>query len=154
MSIAYEEIADLIENNRECVNVAVRGEGVHCEWIARAEQRLGILLPETYKWFLRNYGSGEIAGEEIFSIYEMPFEEAIGGDIVYNAIVNCQNGNFGIDKLIISTNGDEVFYFATSKPRDNFEYQVWKIDRIEGTEKLYADNFLEFLKKRITFLCL
>ncbi len=154
MTTTREEIIGLVESNRDKIDVADVGDGVSDEWIVKAEERLGLLLPDTYKWFLRTFGGGEIAGQEIYSIYEMEFEEAVGGDIVYMFITHEKNETFGIDKLVVcNNNGEEMFYFATTQPDGEGEYPIYRIDRIEGTETLYGDNFLEFLKNRIMFLC-
>ena len=154
MAITHEQIKELIKNNRAIIDFSDYGDGISEYWIFKAEEKLGIILPNSYKWFLKSYGGGEIAGEEIYSIYGMDFEKATGGDIVYIYLMNRRHELFGIDKLTICDNdGEEIFYFATNQPNSDGEYPIYRIDHIEGTEELYANNFLEFLMKRIKFLC-
>lgn len=62
------------------------------QWIEKAEVRLGVLFPPSYRWWLRNYKGGEINGCEIFSVYELDFDSVVGGDVVYQSKVY-QNGN-------------------------------------------------------------
>ncbi len=62
------------------------------DWIEKAEQYLGAKFPPSYVWFLKNCGGGEIHGDEIFSIYEMPFNEVVGGDIVCQTMLDRENG--------------------------------------------------------------
>ena len=73
----YDEIKKIIEEAEDGVDFADFGNGVSEEWISKAEERLGFELPETYKWWLKNYGGGEIYGEEIFSIYEEDFDTVV-----------------------------------------------------------------------------
>lgn len=154
MSTSPEELIELVERHRDRIDLAEVGHGTTDAWIAKAEERLGIRLPESYKWFLKTFGGGEIDGEEIYSIYEMKFEDAAGGDIVYIHLKNQEQGFHGPDKLVVcDNNGEELFYFATFQMDRQGEYPIYRIDRIESTEEFYADSFLSFLKKRIEFLC-
>lgn len=141
----YEEIKKLIAETDD-VDFADFGNGVSEEWIRKAEERLGFKLPTTYKWWLKNYGGGEIYGEEIFSIYEEDFDTVVGGDIVYMYELNKKDSNYPQNILVISECDDEVFYFdLTSKVKDN-EYPIYSL----SSKDIYAIDFLEFLKKRIT----
>lgn len=141
----YDELRIIIENAGDSVDFAEFGNGVSDEWILKAERRLNILLPESYKWWLKNYGGGEICGEEIFSIYEQDFDSVIGGDIVYMYEQNKKIYQFPNNILMICETEDEWFYFDTSEKKVNNEYSVYTIN----TRKLYAMDFIEFLKKRI-----
>lgn len=141
----YEEIKKLIAETDD-VDFADFGNGVSDEWIRKAEERLGFKLPTTYKWWLKNYGGGEIYGEEIFSIYEEDFDTVVGGDIVYMYELNKKDSNYPQNILVISECDDEVFYFdLTSKVKEN-EYPIYSLN----SKDIYAIDFLEFLKKRIT----
>ena len=141
----YEEIKKLIAETDD-VDFADFGNGVSEEWIRKAEERLGFKLPTTYKWWLKNYGGGEIYGEEIFSIYEEDFDAVVGGDVVYMYELNKKDSNYPQNILVISECDDEVFYFdLTSKVKDN-EYPIYSL----SSKDIYAIDFLEFLKKRIT----
>lgn len=73
----------IIELNKRApiVNLGTSADAPSEDCIAAAEQGLGVRLPEEYKWFLRTFGGGEICGEEIYSIYGLPFEEAVGGTL-------------------------------------------------------------------------
>ena len=148
---SYDEITSLIEES-DRVDFAPYGEGVSEEWIQKAERRLGLPLPPSYKWWLKHYGGGEIGGEEIYSIYEREFENVSGGDIVYVAIVNERAGISSKEKLYVSKPGsDEAFYFDTTQSDSEGEYRVFVDDHTDASSVPYASNFLEFLKKRIEF---
>jgi hypothetical protein len=146
----YEQLAALIDSSPHVKFSGVQGRGVSDEWVRKAEERLGLALPPSYKWWLRTYGGGRIYGDEVFSVYEIDFEEAAGGDIVYTAITNEKNGLGGKGKLFICDPGtDEAWYFDTNRPDVDGEYPVYLYDYTDSTSSLYADSFAEFLEKKI-----
>ena len=142
----YDEIKKIIDDAGIDVDFADFGNGVSDEWIKKAEVRLGFKLPPSYKWWLKNYSGGEIYGEEIFSIYEKDFNIVVGGDIVYMHELNQKNGNYSRNQFVICESDDEVFYFDLSKRDKDNEMPIYELNR----NQKYADDFIEFLKKRIT----
>ncbi|XCY74260.1 SMI1/KNR4 family protein [Pseudomonas sp. CBR-F] len=78
----YSRIINLIKES-DYVEFADYGDGIADEWIYKAEARLGLKLPDSYKWWLKCYSGGEISGEEIYSIYEMDFDSVRGGYRLY-----------------------------------------------------------------------
>jgi antitoxin YobK len=142
----YDEIQNLITDAGDSVEFADYGDGISEEWIIKAEERLGFKFPKSYKWWLRHYGGGVIHGEEIFSIYEQDFDTVVGGDIVYNYELNMKNNDYSRNKVVICEDNNDVFYFELSKRKDDNEIPIYSMN----DEKKYADDFIEFLKKRIT----
>ncbi len=146
MDNRYEEIKTFIANNSDVVEFAEFGDGVSAEWIEKAEVAIGIELPPSYKWWLGNYGGGEVGGEEVFSVYEQDFDTVVGGDIVYMHRLNQSNGLFQPHQLAIcESDFDGAFYFDTSARVENGECPVKSC----ATDQVYANDFLEFLEKRI-----
>ncbi|APM39144.1 SMI1/KNR4 family protein [Clostridium kluyveri] len=142
----YDEIKNIIAESENCVEFADFGDGISEEWIKKAEERLGFELPNSYKWWLKNYSGGEIYGEEIYSIYEQDFDSVVGGDIVYMYELNRKNENYPDNAVVICEANDDVFYFDLSMKNDENEYPIYSLN----ANKRYADDFIEFLKKRIT----
>ena len=138
---SYDEVRQIIEASSEIAEFADFGDGIEQAWITRAEEALGFPLPESYKWWLRNFGGGEIGGEEIFSIYGEDFDTVVGGDIV--RMYRLQSTNCA-RVPICHSDVDGVFSFDRSSASSD-EYPIIS----EGTGKIYAKDFLEFLKKRI-----
>ncbi|WP_321279998.1 SMI1/KNR4 family protein [Marinifilum fragile] len=145
----YSKIKLLINNNANIVDFSEFGHGVSDEWIEKAEARIGIKLPPSYKWWLRNYSGGQICGEEVYSIYEIDFDEVVGGDIVYMHETNLRNGLINSHQLAICENDDETFYFDLLSIDNNGEYSIYS--DIQGQ---YAINFIEFLENRIKYFSL
>lgn len=122
------------------------------EWIKRAEERLNNPLPPSYKWFLMNYGRGEINGEEIYSIYCKDFETVFGGDIVFQHLAHQRSKTLNRDEIPLCQNDfGEIFYFKTSESRQDSEYPIYR--RRGSRREIYAGDFAEFLEKRIEENC-
>ena len=84
---------------------------------------------------------GIFVGEEIYSIYCLPFNEAVGGDIVYQNTI--ANNNLQSNKIALSnTDFDEEFFFDTN---DMEKVYI----SVGNNRQLYASNFLEYLQKRL-----
>lgn len=141
----YNEIIELIREAGDGVDFAPFGEGISEEWIEKAEKRLNVKFPVTYKWWLSNYNGGEVYGEEIYSVYGIEFDSVVGGDIVYINEISRKNDKDFFDKIIISEPQDSLFYFDISSGLIDGEYPIYEY----YTKEKYADTFLEFLKRRI-----
>ncbi|MCB1043637.1 MAG: SMI1/KNR4 family protein [Acidobacteria bacterium] len=147
----YDDLQEMIRQSPSASFGNIEN-GVSVTWIRKAEAFLGFSLPPSYTWWLRNYGGGEVGGEEIYSIYEMDFDQAVGGDIVFNAIANMRSNGCGFDRLYICRTGvDEYFFFETKSRTDVNEFPVFIGDHRSQQTEHYAKNFAEFLMKRIRF---
>lgn len=146
MSLTERKFVDLINHYSNKVEFGEFGFGVSDEWILKAENRLGVQLPPSYKYWLKNFGGGEINGDEIYSIYEIDFDKVVGGDIVYINELNRKNNITSINQLVIQENDQgEFYYFNLNEMKDNGEYPVYCFP---GNLK-YADDFYRFLEKKI-----
>lgn len=142
----FETIRELIAANSALARFGDFGDGVQEEWINKAEAALPSSLPESYKWWLRDYGGGEIGGEEIFSVCEEDFDSIVGGDIVSMYRLSQQEPNAREDRIpICHSDVDGVFSFDASSGLHDGEYPILA----EATGTYYARDFLEFLGKRI-----
>jgi len=119
----YELIKELIDNNAGEVDFGTFGGGEADFWIDRAQKRLNVPFPPSYIWWLKNYGEGEIIGNEIFSIYEA--KNVVGGDIVYMNKLDRKNGFSDKTQLIIQRNDSvETYYFDLLQPTPDGEYPI------------------------------
>jgi antitoxin YobK len=147
-SIFKTEAQHLISKHGSIVNFGSQSDVVDDEWVVKAENALNRPLPESYKWFLKTYAGGEIGGEEIYSLYGIPFELVNGGDIVFQHIVERKAGLLDDTKLSISeTDFGEVFFFDYSKFVGG-ECPIY-LRLPSGSTVPYAEDFYEFLCKRI-----
>lgn len=141
----YQRIVDLIEEHKSIVEFAPFGKGVDREWIERAEIAIDIPFPVSYKWWLMNYGGGEIGGEEIFSVYGEDFGAVVGGDIVYMYRVAMRDDQSPKLVPLCHTDVDGMFSFEVEAGLTGNEYSIYS----QATGQRYAENFLDFLEKRI-----
>ncbi|MCB9230397.1 MAG: SMI1/KNR4 family protein [Bacteroidia bacterium] len=121
-------------------------DGVSLKWIKMAEQRLGVTFPDSYKWWLQNYRGGEIFGDEVYSVYGLPFDQVVGGDIVYVNELARKNGELQPTQLLILENDQGNGYYLDLK-KMNSDGECPVFERLSGA--LYAANFLEFIQKYI-----
>ena len=146
MDIKYKKIISIIQENLDKVEFADFGEGVSDEWIKKAELRLGVDFPKSYKWWLRNYCGGEIHGEEIFSIYELDFDTVVGGDVVYINELNRKRNLSKKSELVIQENDQgKSYYFDLSVRNHEGDCPIF----IKPGNVKYARDFVEFLEKKI-----
>ena len=142
------EVEELIATHQSIINFGSSSDAVDDQWLINAESALNRKLPESYKWFLKRYAGGEVGGEEIYSIYGIPFESANGGDIVFQHLMNRKAGLLDDSKLVISeTDLGEVFFIDYTNFK-NGECPIY-LRLPSGEHMLYAENFYEFLGKRI-----
>lgn len=64
----FEDIAALIEQSG--VAFPKPGNGVRRAAIDNAEKALGVALPASFKWWLLNYGCGQIGGDLVYGLDE------------------------------------------------------------------------------------
>ncbi|MFL4470136.1 SMI1/KNR4 family protein [Tateyamaria armeniaca] len=147
---SFDELVTLIEENRSNgVEFGTQEQDPGLPWIEKAESALGCSLPPSYKWFLQNFGGGEIYGEEIYSVYPIePYGQVPGGDVTFNTLNNRRNGFLKENQLAVSaSDAGELFYLDMSHVDADGEAKV--IRKTGDRTETYAANFAEFLKKRI-----
>ena len=116
-------------------------------WIEQREFEAGFQFPISYKWWLRNYGGGEINGEEIFSVYELPLEQVKGGDAV---AMSRRSGALDEGRLLLCwPNPGEQYYFRLDDSSP--ESRVFWRSEVDAEEEQYAETFADFLVRRIEF---
>jgi hypothetical protein len=142
----YDDIVALIDQHPEVFDFGEYGSGVSEVWLAKAQERLQIQFPPSYVWWLKNYNGGSTFGDEIFSIYEMDFDAVSGGDIVCRNELDRKQGLASNEQLVFQTSDIDVgFYFDLSVYNELGEAPVFNM----LTQKKYAEDFIDFLKKRV-----
>lgn len=131
----YSELQEFIKENRQD---AYFTGGVSDEKVQETEIKLQVLLPDSYKWFLRNYGYGGIFGVEIIGY-------ALNGPAVVDATKEYQKYYKLIDGIVVIENVDEFAYCLDTNKMKNGECPVIMWDNQEGYGRKVADNFLDYL---------
>ncbi len=112
--------------------------GVGDKEIQEAELKLNVPFPESYKWFLKNYGHGNIGGTTIEGIYNSTYFPVVEATI--------EMRNHGLEQcyVVINDRGEFCYCLDTSNLVDNeCPVVVWSMD---GIKRDYQwDNMYSFL---------
>ncbi|WP_019220838.1 SMI1/KNR4 family protein [Bartonella senegalensis] len=146
-SYTLSDVAQYVDMHSHVINFGTQDNAPDDVRITTAENTLDLQFTSSYKSFLKNYGGGEIGGEEIFSIYEI-CSGIPAGDIVYQNVLDRKRGFATPEQLIVcDADFDETFYFDYTQFRDG-ECPLY-VKFALGDCEYYASNFYEFLCKRI-----
>jgi hypothetical protein len=144
-----DHIQDLIATNSDSIDFGDFGTGTSLEWIEKAQTRLKVVFPASYCWWLHHYGGGQIHGDEVFSIYELDFDQVVGGDVVYVNEHARANGHWPAEHLLImQTDQAQDFYLDLTQAIGASEPAVY-VSQGKNT-RLYAANFFDFLEKQVS----
>ncbi|MEY9869061.1 hypothetical protein ABIE66_004440 [Peribacillus sp. B2I2] len=131
----YSKLQEFIKTNRQEADFT---GGVSDEKVKETEIKLQVPLPDSYKWFLRNYGYGGIFGVEIIGY-------GLTGPAVVDATKDYQKYYQLIDGIVVIENVDEFAYCLDTNKMKNGECPVIMWDNQEGYGRKVADNFLDYL---------
>lgn len=137
----FEDLAGMIARTR--VAFPRPGSGVSEFAIQSAERRLGLSLPPSFRWWLREYGGGQIGGDILYGLDEAGIDAP---DIVELARRNRADGR-DPSRLVVCIGNEEEYWLATSATQPDEECPVWLADG--GHVSLYASSFAEFLRRRL-----
>lgn len=131
-----EELINFINKYKESDDFT---GGVNESQIQIVQNKLGVELPESYKWFLITYGSGGIFGVDILGIGKSNKARVVEYTKSYRGL--------GLNKdLVVIENADEFVYCLATKKMENNECPVIVWNRHGGLDDYNtAKNFYEFL---------
>ena len=116
------------------------------EWISKAEKEIGIAFPSSYRNFLCCYGGGEIHGDSIYSIFQLPFDQSLAGDIVVETMSNIKSGFLKQGEIAVCfTDYGELYLMDGNNPNDDGEYSILR--QVGQQREVFANNFSEFVVK-------
>lgn len=146
----YEELSQKLDGflgSRRLEN-----DKIEQSWIDEAEAELGYRLPDSYRWWLREFGSLHIGGSEVFTLAPPEQHESAIGDLIYNERLHLEKDWIPADRLyILVPSTDEEFFFDVSSPvRETgvpVEYPIMRFQHLGGKVEVYAHSFAEFLEQ-------
>jgi antitoxin YobK len=142
----YQDVVELIKRKR--VAFPPFGSGVSEAAIDAAEAALGMAFSPSYRWWLRNYGGGQIGGDIIYGLDEARIEAP---DIIELHKADLAEGLRPDHELVFDLGNEESFYFDTRHRLETGEYLI-QYHEVGQPAAGYARSFDEFLRKRITEL--
>lgn len=108
------------------------------EKIAEYENKIGLNFPETYRWFLREYGAGGIGSVDILGIDPDDYS-----DVLSYTKDKRQNGLE--HKYIPIFDCDEFIYCIDTEDKQTDGSTVIRWDISSKKAELRANNFIDFL---------
>ncbi|MFP4600960.1 MAG: SMI1/KNR4 family protein [Persicimonas sp.] len=144
-----DEAIRLIMENDELAEFA--GGVSTTEEIARAEERLGVEFPPSYRRFLEQLGAGRFGAQVFFGL-----SEAAGHsewDVVHHTLDRREHSNLGGTTVVVGPYGEEAFFILDcARPGDDDECPVAEVPAgysdIEEPN-YFEDNFGRFIYARV-----
>ncbi|MDR2949422.1 MAG: SMI1/KNR4 family protein [Prevotella sp.] len=149
MKKSYKQTLTNLQQYENKIHFGTKGI-VEQDWIDYVEQELNFKLPESYKWMSKELEFIAFDNDYIKRIAPFELLDLTDYDILDSYKKNIKKGILNEDELSILDLDDEIYYFKIEgKLKDN-EYKVYIRDyHSENDDKIYADNFLEFLENKI-----
>lgn len=152
-NIFDNNVLEFLEKNSEYYDFWNEEVAPSDENIKKSERLIGKKLPGSYISFLKRYGGGEIAGDLLLGVFGGDLENPIYGDIGVRYLMDQKEKTTKSENHVVfhTTDFAETFYFNYfGMPDNSKEIPVYFLCGEECVK--YADNFLEFLVKRIEFV--
>ncbi|WPC43877.1 SMI1/KNR4 family protein [Clostridium sp. JS66] len=120
--------------------------GVDNSRVLQIETILKVDLPESYKWFLQNYGHILIMGIEIYGVSKGEIPSCIKATERYR--------KFGLPlQFVVIESSDEWIYCLDTSDIKDGECTIVDWDRREGVGSQEYKNFYEFFYERLKDAC-
>lgn len=111
--------------------------------VASIEEQLQVVLPESYRWFLENYGAGGLCGVDILGVGKAAIPSVV------SQTRRLRNLGLPVTYVVIEDCGEFCYCLDTATIRDN-ECPVIAWDRAAGFNGQRADDFCAFLSERLS----
>jgi antitoxin YobK len=117
--------------------------GIDIKQIEHVQDTLKVKFPESYKWFLNNYGSGGLYGIDISRVAKSNISTVVIETESYR--------DLGLnDNLVVIEDVDEFAYCLDTSKMENNECPVVAWNKQGGLDDFNtAENFYEFLLQRL-----
>ncbi|APC40348.1 SMI1/KNR4 family protein [Clostridium estertheticum] len=137
------EIIRIIEKKKQYCNST---GGVDINRILQIETLLKVTIPESYKWFLQNYGHILIMGIEIYGVSKGEIPSCVKATERYRKI--------GLpSQFVVIESSDEWVYCLDTSDIKTGECTIVDWDRRDGVGSQEYENFYEFFYERLKDAC-
>lgn len=135
-----EELTNFINRNMEPDDFTGGVDGKQIDYV---QDILKLKLPESYKWFLYNYGSGGLYGVDILGVAKHNIATVVTETESYRDLGMSEN-------LIVIEDIDEYAYCLDTSNMENNECPVIEWNKQGGLDDYNtAENFYEFFSQRL-----
>ncbi len=135
-----EEIINFIKINTEPGDFTGGVDEIQVDYV---QETLEVNLPVSYKWFLKNYGSGGLYGVDILGVANSNIPTVVNETINYRDL--CMGKH-----LVVIEDIDEYAYCLDTCNMENNECPVIAWNKQGGLDNYNtAENFYQFLSQRL-----
>ncbi|PAF34011.1 hypothetical protein CHH69_18120 [Terribacillus saccharophilus] len=135
-----DELANFINKHKESDDFT---GGIDETQVNIVQSELGLELPESYKWFLTNYGSGGLFGVNILGVAKLNRATVVVKTKKYQDLGMSEN-------LVVVEDIGEYAYCLDTSDMENNECPVIVWNRRRGLDDYNtATNFYEFLFQKL-----
>ncbi|MBL5783667.1 hypothetical protein B5V88_17500 [Heyndrickxia sporothermodurans] len=135
-----QELTNFIKKNMELDDFTGGVDGKQIDYV---QDTLKLKLPESYKWFLNNYGSGGLYGVDILGVARSNIATVVMETERYRELGMNEN-------LVVIEDVDEYAYCLDTSNMENNECPVIAWNKQGGLDDYNtAENFYEFLSQRL-----
>ncbi|ATW25299.1 SMI1/KNR4 family protein [Candidatus Formimonas warabiya] len=147
----YNSAVKLIQENQELADFVGNCPEM---LIKKAEEKLNIVFPQSYRSFLLSFGAGNFGAEEIYGIIKEDFDNSGIPDAIWFTLKQRKEINLPSNLVIIyHTGGEEMFCLDINKIGKHQEPII--VSYAIGTDlkhqiyEMIANDFGEFFLQRI-----
>lgn len=122
--------------------------------IKKAEEKLNIVFPQSYRNFLLSFGAGNFGAEEIYGVIKENFENSGIPDAIWFTLKQRKEVNLPSNLVVIyHTGGEEMFCLDINKIGKYQEAMIVSyaigVDSEHQTYEIIANDFGEFFLQRV-----
>lgn len=147
----YNSAVELLQQNQELNDFVGQCSE---QLVKKAEGKLNVIFPQTYRDFLLTYGAGNFGSEEIYGIVKEDFDNSGIPDAIWFTLKQRKEVNLPSNLVIIyHTGGEEMFCLDFNRLGKHQEPAVVSyvigVDLEFQTYEIIANDFGEFLLQRV-----
>lgn len=122
--------------------------------IEKAETALKLKFPPTYKQFLKEFGCGDIGGEEFYGLISDEFIDSTVPNGIWLTLNERKNINLPEEHVIIYATGDGTYYaLDTSQINESGECPVVALSSEGQRVEIIAEDFGQFFYNTVSLVC-
>lgn len=141
----YKKARELIRESEEDTDF----EGPRSEeLVQKAERALGLEFPPTYRRFLREFGAGDVGGEEFYGIINDQWEKSSVPDAIWCTLTARRKLGLPADLVVVGDTGDGEFYCLQILP-DGTDGPIVTFGPERKVGDKVASDFGKFFRERV-----
>lgn len=149
--MSIEDVKETINIINQNIDLADFVGEINPSLIDEAEELLGVTFPNSYKYFLKKLGCGDIYGQEFYGIIKADFINSGIPDAIWITLKKRKDSGLPDYLVIVYFGGDGDYYAIDCRDSNNAPIVYWEPGASKKSDKLHkiADDFGIFFKETI-----